>query len=263
MTDNIKSDFLHEIIALGKEYKEVISNTSTRKERIALAMRYHSSYIQKAKDYNIRLPRENEFKSSFINCVSYMLKKYDKRIILDYGCDDGQLLRQLTKKAKNREYFGIDFDIYHAKNTEDITFLKYNEEYLIPNGYKFDFIISHDVVEHIDPRDTEAHLADIYEHLETNGIYFLNQPSKYCSLFWQNLAIDQFHLGLYSYEELEALLKKVGFSKVKRVLFNVDYVPSFINPLVDIDYGSSLLRFKNKFVYGFFNFLSLRIIAIK
>lgn len=257
--------FAKEALEIGKDYHLELNNSSTRKERIGLALKYYDKFLNSAKKNGIKLACDKDPSAQFISFVDFLVKKYSYKKVLDYGCACGKFLEKLSEKNKTIKCFGIDFNIYN-NNPEKYELLKYDDNYKIPSNFKFDLIVSHHVIEHIHPQDLQVHLEDVYSHLNIGGAYFISLPSRFCSDFWDTQVIDYFHLGKYSYDNIAVLLQDANFSQIKKVLFNINIIPFMLNPLISPSFPLHeryISKIKSRPLLAFLNLFTIRLVAFK
>ncbi len=163
------------------------------------------------------------------------LKKGD--IILDIGCGDGFYLYLLSKIDSDFKLTGIDINIHALKSAK--ANLKGKKVNLICGNVlklpfpkeTFDKIIASEVLEHVG--DDLSALREINRVLKKEGTFVLSVPHKNYPFFWDpiNWILDHFfdvhiksgfwagiwnqHLRLYTEVNLQTLLKKSGFKKIK------------------------------------------------
>ncbi len=87
----------------------------------------------------------------------------------------------------------------------------------------FDVVFSSQLIEHLHPDDVELHLAKVHQVLQLNGVYVFDTPSRLTgphdvSKYFDKVATG-FHLKEWTYYELADLLKQVGFSRIRTMIF--------------------------------------------
>lgn len=152
-----------------------------------------------------------------------LLSKYLKRNnlnILDYGCFDGKLLIELSKKIKNSNFFGIEKSkefkkiFPKEKNFFFETDLKKIDE-------KFDIIIFSETIYYIKDIDKILNLA--YHKLKDNGYLYI-QTTDLDKNPYYFLSGDQFFFQfphtikfLLNKNNFEVLKKKFNFFKKQKI----------------------------------------------
>lgn len=133
-----------------------------------------------------------EYRSSFFLVRNLFIKKLEKCIglvkddlnsktrILDIGCGEGILEKELRKKTEKGKIYGVDFNIntdnlnkLHLKNCRfmigDATKLKFRKNY-------FDIVFAIDILEHI--KDAKKALKEIKRVLKDKGVLILSGPTE-------------------------------------------------------------------------------------
>jgi 2-polyprenyl-3-methyl-5-hydroxy-6-metoxy-1,4-benzoquinol methylase len=134
--------------------------------------------------------------------------------LLDIGCGDGRLLKSAS--ALGWEVIGLEIDAQAVLAAQENGFNVIHGTYENLEGLtkEFDCVICSHVLEHVhDPKDL---IQTIYHQLKSGGLLLLSLPNsqshalKYFGINWRGLEAPR-HLALPSSENLEKLLKSVGF----------------------------------------------------
>ena len=158
---------------------------------------------------------------------SWRPKKYRKLILksstpnhktlLDIGCAYGHFLEILQNDFI---VHGTDISRHAIKIAKRRVNCSYDigniEKEGIPFKQKFDIITALSVIEHL--KDPRKGLENIYEHLNEGGLFCFEVPtiSNKKSAFFYKLffSYDKTHVFIKSVDEIERLVKLVGFKKV-------------------------------------------------
>jgi len=139
---------------------------------------------KRIKNYLNRVSNFSKDKNQFIeqNFLIHKIKKYKKKIILDYGCNDCFFSTKLSKKFK---YFGVDNNReLLKKNTKifskNFIFIK-NNKLPFSKNY-FDCVILSHVVAHI--YKLEKLFKEIKRILKNNGIVIIISPNKIYKFYY-------------------------------------------------------------------------------
>lgn len=147
---------------------------------------------------------------NYASAVEYILGKISvqdsKQEIIDIGCGEGRLTRELKLKFGNANVAGVDYsprpiDLAKALNADlDIDFEAKN---IICERHEktYDTATLMEVYEHIHPDDSEAFLKGISNLLSTNGVLHLTVPHK-------NIPIAPHHFRHFNSELLISELEK-------------------------------------------------------
>lgn len=146
--------------------------------------------------------------------------------LVDLGCGDGHLVRRFAPAV--HECVGIDA-------SDDMVAMC--EQYGIPNARfvvgsvidppletgSADLAISRQVMEHLHPDDVPEHLAVVRRILRPGGRFLIETPSRLTGPWDISRGITPtatgFHLREYTHGELAAMLRRVGFDRVRAPAF--------------------------------------------
>jgi len=142
------------------------------------------------------------------------------RKILDLGCGRGWLSHILSKHG---EVTGIDVvkaAIDRAKELfPDVNFQKMESTELIDQGHsgQFDFIVSSEVIEHIDDEHKEVFVRSIYTLLKPGAYAVLTTPRGELLKAWKNSQRNEQPLEAWITErKLNQLVRSAKFKIIKR-----------------------------------------------
>jgi len=154
--------------------------------------------------------------------------------LLDIGCGNHSPSKTLGLFPKC-EYYGLDLNKDYAYNEDDIKALKqfYEKDLTklefddVPDNF-FDFIMMAHIIEHLHNGDKVVELLSKklkkggYIYIEYPGQKSVTLPSKPGTL---NFYDDATHVRIYSVDELNAFMSKIGFkvmsSGTRRSLFYI------------------------------------------
>jgi len=179
----------------------------------------HSGFVQLAHVYDLSLYRQYSFSGGgsaayrkhlthFAATVAQQLPK--QAYILEVGCGDGWLLRQL-RELGYENVFGIDPSKAARENRNDFITSGFFPEDMPAalRGQKFDLIITRHVLEHIEaPRPFMTALANA---LTDGGQLWIEVPDLTSTVqrrLWSNFY--QLHCGYYSAETMDSLAATAG-----------------------------------------------------
>ena len=136
--------------------------------------------------------------------------------LLDIGCAYGHFLEILKNDFK---VSGMDISnhaIKIARNKVKCRYKQGNLEESIPFKEKFDIITAISVIEHL--HEPEKGLKTIFNHLNDNGLFCFEIPTvsnKISTIFYKLFfSHDNTHIFIKSVDEIERLIKSVGFKKI-------------------------------------------------
>ena len=156
--------------------------------------------------------------------------------ILEIGSGTGTLLHQLRERGfraqgvelreafidQARAWYG-DLPVTHVTGLS-----------LPFRNQSFDVVMSFDVFEHI--ADSDGHLREVVRVLRPGGSYLLQTPNKWTNVVFETIRWRSFtawkeeHCSLHSLAELEARLRRHGFSSVRA--FDIPVVNDFFREKV-------------------------------
>ncbi len=148
------------------------------------------------------------FSQNIYFTVLKLIPKLKDKKLLDIGCGDG-ILPYLIAKKKGGLIFGIDNNSYAIKLAKNKVFEdKYLVNFRLANCNKipfpinyFDYIISTDVVEHLER--PEVMLAEAYRKLKPNGIMIHSTPIKR-----KDMPTSEYHYREYTPNEFKNILER-------------------------------------------------------
>jgi glycosyltransferase involved in cell wall biosynthesis len=158
------------------------------------------------------------------------------KYLLEIGCGNGDFLYQAANRGlevEGIEYSshasGIAWNALLGNNAKIFCgeLADYVEKY---HGYKFDFIVFCDVIEHV--RDPREFLKNLYELLKTDGQIFCITPSldslyaKILKNKWMEYKAE--HLYYFNEKTLNALMFQSGFREIEifssKKILSIDYI---------------------------------------
>jgi SAM-dependent methyltransferase len=77
----------------------------------------------------------------------------------------------------------------------------------------FATVVLNQVIEHLEPRVAQQCLGEIYRVLEPGGMAYVASPSRFDAV---QVTADPTHINLLTPSELQTMLRKAGFERLKR-----------------------------------------------
>jgi ubiquinone/menaquinone biosynthesis C-methylase UbiE len=165
----------------------------------------------------------------FIQAKKY-LKAIKARQILDIGCNSGTFTRQIYNVFPKSKIYGIDISrkaiLYAKRKYKDMSFSVARAEKLPFKNKSFDLVTCFEVLEHVD--EPEKIIKEILRVLRKKGNLIIIVPTENLLFrviwaLWTKLGPGRVwkhtHVQKFTNNNLDALLKKLGCSIVKRNTF--------------------------------------------
>lgn len=157
--------------------------------------------------------------------------------VLEIGAGDRRFWKKIQAKRKNVVYRSMDVD-----RTTQQDFYALDEIH-----GSFDLIFAFELIEHLTPEEGLALVNALRTHLSPQGVLLLGTPNLYHPHRYFG---DLTHKTPYKYEELGALLRLGGYTKLRffrvyndawlRRLFRV-HVGVWLHRYLDIDFAGTVL----------------------
>ena len=133
--------------------------------------------------------------------------------VLETGCGDGRMSMSIAQRGATVK--GIDISVVAidaanklaaARKLTNVTFKAGNAIVLDEPSSTYDYVVSSDMVEHLNPEQVTKHFQEVHRVLKPKGVYIVSLPG------WEPAdRVDPLHLGNYHPPEFMALLRKGGF----------------------------------------------------
>lgn len=143
--------------------------------------------------------------------------------LIDVGCGDGYLLKEIARKLPEIDLFGIDLSenrVEMAKKFVPTAMLKTADAQDMPfEDQTFDIVVCSEVIEHC--LDDTKVLAELSRISKPNSFLILTAPNFYTFesisrvLIGRRIAPPSYHLREYSYNQLIRKIKGAGFKILK------------------------------------------------
>ncbi len=182
---------------------------------------YTAHQFTKSKKLAVRVRRWRERKKIVKAYFPYICSK--KANILDFGCGDGSLIREMLKLApRDWRVVGMDIDqkavnIAKANNLPVYNLKEYNE-LLKKEKLLFDLVIANQVIEHVE--SPKKMVRDIHRYLRPKGTIILETPNFDClgrKIFadaWDEYHIPR-HWHLFRPTTIKKLLRENGYTDIR------------------------------------------------
>ena len=195
---------------------------STRENRRRTYREVYSDLITKVSDHprntRARDARRTDI-TKLIRIVSRFVRRTDR--VLEIGAGDAELSRNICNRSLDVVAVDVDDSLITTKMAPP------NFRYLLCDGVSLplpdgsiSLAISNQVLEHIHPDDTAAHLCEVNRVLATGGRYLIMTPNLVCGPHDVSRYFDRrargMHLREYDAESIRNCLRAAGF---KRLVF--------------------------------------------
>jgi 2-polyprenyl-3-methyl-5-hydroxy-6-metoxy-1,4-benzoquinol methylase len=127
--------------------------------------------------------------------------------VLEIGCGEGIGARLLAHERANYAGIDVDFEALEiAWSMHDVP-LRFacTEPALLARSRPFDAAVCLDVIEHIEPSQSDAFVRDIVRHLTTDGVCVIGTPNATAAEH-QSEASRAGHVNLFDADRLHALM---------------------------------------------------------
>lgn len=173
-----------------------------------------------------------------LSIAKKILKSKDFKKCLDVGCASGYMVSEISRIFPNALYWGVDsYDkviAYGKKKYPHIKFKVANAQKLPFKTGEFDLIICYETIEHI-TKPLKA-LKEMKRVLSKKGKLILTMDSgsllfRIVWFFWENTKGRVWkgaHLHPFHHEELEELIRKVGFNINQKIFSHLGMEVTFI-----------------------------------
>jgi ubiquinone/menaquinone biosynthesis C-methylase UbiE len=159
--------------------------------------------------------------------------------LIDIGCGDGYVLKEIIKNFPSFNLIGIDLSETRLKRADkslsNVAFIKADVQKIPLNTGSFDIAVCTEVIEHI-PYDVRL-LQEIYRILNRGKFLILTTPNLYT---FERIALKIVlkrevkisipdHLREYSWRDISLKIRKVGFSilSFQSIGFYIPYMRLF------------------------------------
>lgn len=187
---------------------------------------------------SIVVERERSLHEQRIDAVVDVLKTSGAKRILDLGCGEGKLLRQLLGDKQFAEIVGMDvsirsLEIAHRRLRLDRLPEEQRERIRLIHGsltYRderlqgFDAAAVVEVIEHLDPSRLAAFERVVFEQARP-GLVVLTTPNREYNVMWETLAAGEMRHGDHRFEWTRAEFEAWGNRVAKVHGYAVQYHP--------------------------------------
>lgn len=130
--------------------------------------------------------------------------------ILELGCNEGIGTLLLAETAER--VVAVDFDTAanaYAKEHLEFSKIEFVADDFIGKRYgTFDFVVSLDVIEHIDPRREDDYMTTVLDNLSLRqGTFIVGTPND-CASKYASEGSKLGHVNMYTAERLDGMLRK-------------------------------------------------------
>lgn len=135
--------------------------------------------------------------------------------VFEVGCGDGRLSMSIARTGAQVKGIDISEVVIEsarkiaARKQIAIQFEKADAIELAEPSDNYDFAVSSDMVEHLNPEQVIRHMKEVLRVLKPGGAYVISVPG------WEPPErVDPLHLGNYHPPEFQAILQEAGFVAV-------------------------------------------------
>jgi SAM-dependent methyltransferase len=224
--DGIARDYLIKILELERRFHAEILATEDPVDR---KCRYGALYNEVHRLKTVGMTREapSELPSQ-TRLVLTFRRELEDRSVLDVGCGTGVFLREVARRLRHGELWGLDASIVHLPDRSDSIHFVESDIVSFRLDRQFQIVFSHQVLEHIAPADLREHISSIHSALVSGGKFIVCLPNRYWgpqdvtrivdNSFQGETPAQGSHLNESSYCELVPYLSEFGFKNVRTLL---------------------------------------------
>ena len=165
--------------------------------------------------------------------------------MIDFGCSIGSLL-DLFKEVNER--YGVEIDEHAVRICERKGYKVFKS---ITEASTVDLITAVDVMEHLKSEEVLELLPCFYEHLNRNGILFIQTCNPYCFFSLMDFYNDFSHVRMYGPGTLSSLLILNKFSIVEIGFVGIEWMKAPFRLLAKLLTKIRLVD-KRNFYYNYF-----------
>ena len=172
-------------------------------------MELSKKQLKQEKEYKIpyhHLLKKGELRGieyfSYLDIIIKLLKEYNQKTILDVGCGDGKITKELNKHFKN--VVGVDYSrraISFAKRFSPNTHFEVIDFTKEINKSKFCAVVCIEVLEHIELRKLKVFVSNISKIIKKKGVVIVTTPTT-------NLKLQDKHYQHFNEKKLDCLISK-------------------------------------------------------
>ena len=156
--------------------------------------------VQSINEYAVLQSHDSEINILTYNHIFKLIKHLNPQSIIDIGCGEGRLTRELHLKFKNSVVHGVDYSIKSinmAKALNSDMNIDFFAKNIIEDSLKrtYDVATLMEVYEHIPPEISNDFLSGIHKLLNNEGILHLTVPHK-------NVLVSAHHFRHFSVKSL-------------------------------------------------------------
>ena len=192
---------------------------STRETRPQLFGQLYDELFERVKDHPRLTRRETEEDSRrAVEARMKIIRPYLKGVktFMEVAPGDCRLAYKVCEHVDKVIAIDISDQSGEAQNVPE------NFEFVIYDGYELgveensvDMAFSYQFLEHIHPEDHEYHFETVYRVLKPGGCYIFDTPHLYSGPHDASAGFTYIHQGMHlkewTYNEMSALVKKMGF----------------------------------------------------
>lgn len=182
-------------------------------------------------------------KYNFDNMLNF-LEVNPNALLLDLGCDDGVITKEIGKKIKTKKLYGVEVVkeriIKAKKNGVKVKNFDLNKPFEYKNN-QFDVIFSNQVIEHL--YDTDNFLDEIYRILKPGGYAVISTEN---ASSWENILASILGWQIFSLTNFS--VKRCGVGNPLAI--NKDIIP----PLKSWNHVRILNFYGLKEIFELYNF---------
>lgn len=136
--------------------------------------------------------------AAYLEKILDTLEQYKFDSLIDIGCGDGKVLKEINRRFPNKKLVGTD---YSEKSLQFARAFSPEITFVTKSADKFDGFVLVEVLEHINPEQMNSFLESIRANLNDGGFGIITTPCD-------NVPVNPKHYQHFNKDSIERILEK-------------------------------------------------------